>query len=373
MKDSDGYDSIQLFDKRSEHYRKIAEEKRSGKYHYIPFSEPFPMLSKYLPGIIPGIGFLLLANSGIGKSKLFRYMFMQVPYEFCKNHPESGLTFKVIANALEETPEEIADSLVINRLRVKYNYELTINDLNGFAEEPLSDEVLHRVEVERAYFADLGKHLILVNEGNPYGFYKKVREYAESNGKFYDAEGNLSEKGGAKYVPDNPNEIVICATDHIWLYGKEGKMTKYETVANYSSNYCRQQMNNRFGYTTVNIQQLESNKEKKEFTVKGASITEKLEPSLDSIGDIKVSQRDSLVILALFSPYRYRIPEYRGYNTKIFMNTLRFFFLLKNRRGKEGAIIPVFFDGAAETFIELPLPDDPKLQEYYDKAKLLNS
>lgn len=374
---------MSTFDDRLEHYKKTKAEKEAGKFHYIPFSKHLPRLSKFLPGIMPGVGFMIAANSGIGKSKFFRYMFIQIPYDFVKNNPDSGITFKVIVNALEETVEELLDSFVLNRINTKYGLSLTINHLNGFVDDPLPDQVIGYIEEEREYFRDLGKHLILVNEGNPYGFYKVVRDYAEANGTFYDKNDNpLTEtkKGWKFYKPNNPDEIVICASDHIWLYSAENGKSKYESVVHFSSDYSRQKMNNKFGYVTVSVQQFESNKEKKEFSFSGQSITEKLEPSLDSLGDIKVTQRDSLVIIALFSPYRYRIPEYRGYNVKELKDTLRFAFILKNRRGREGLIDPLFFNGAAETFEELPLPytdeeepsSNPALIPYYRKAKSLN-
>jgi len=374
------------FDSRIEHYEKVKKEKEQGIYHYIPFSKSFPRLSKHLPGIIPGIGYQIMANSGIGKSKFFRYLFIQAPYEFVKDNPDSGVSFHVIVNALEETVEELQDSFVINRLQLKYNHRLTINDLNGFSDKPLTDEVLFDIKRERDYFADLGKHLTIVNAGNPFGFYKYVRGYAQEHGKFYtrngeevacyDKEGNnlraKAEENWSSYKPDNPRHIVICASDHIWLYGKESKMSKYETVANFSSYYSRQIMNNKFGFTTVAIQQLESGKEKKEYTFKGQSITDKLEPSLDAAGDIKILQRDNLVVLGLFSPYRYRIPKYRGYEIKKFKDTIRFLFVLKNRRGREGLVNPMFFNGAAETFEELPLPEyDDTTGEYVKSEELI--
>lgn len=371
------------FKDRIQHYEQIKREKEAGKFHYIPFDNHLPRLSKYVPGIIPGIGYQILANSGVGKSKLLRFMFLQIPYDFVKSNPDSGITFKFIINALEESTEELIDSFVINRIQRKYGINLSINDLNGYSSRTLTDKIIQCIHTEREYFADLEKHMIILNEGNPFGFYKKVREYAEQNGKFYSQDDTVltdTKKGWKTYIPDNPNEIVICASDHIWLYSAESKMSKYESVQNLSSYYQRQIMNLKFGYATVIVQQQESNKEKKEFTYTGQNIVEKLEPDLSSGGDIKILQRDQLVIFGLFSPYRYKIPEYRGYNIKELKDSARFLFVLKNRRGREGLIDPLFFNGAAETFEELPLPytdeeepsSNPALIPYYRKAKSLN-
>lgn len=370
------------FDDRIEFYKKRKAEKEAGIYHYIPFDDYYPRLSKYLPGIIPGIGYLLFAGSGIGKSKLFRHMFIQVPYDFIKKNPDSGLDYTVIINALEESKEELVDSMILNRLYVKYGIQLTINDLVGFSDTPLSSETIQRIEEQYEYFADLDRHIIIVNERNPFGFYKRVRAFAQEHGKFYTRNGeevvcydksgsNLRKKDQIpwdRYELNNPNHVVVTASDHLWLYGSEGKMSKYETISHFSSDYNRQTMNLKLGFTTVVIQQQESAKEKKEFTFKGQSIVEKLEPSLDSLGDIKITQRDQLVIMALFSPYRYKIPTYRGYDVTKLKDWARFLFILKNRRGREGLVNPLLFNGAAETFEELPLPyEEDKLNELYEK------
>lgn len=367
-------------DRRIAYYEQRRQEKLAGKVHYIPFDDALPRLAKHVPGIIPGIGYLLYANSGIGKSKLFRFLFLQVPYDYIKAHPNSGITFKVILNALEESVEELIDSFVVNRIVRKYGISLSINDLNGFSPTPLSEHVLSIIKEEQAYFNDYANHIIIVNEGNPYGFYNKVREYASQHGTFYDTEGNPVadvRSGWSKYIPNNPNEIVICATDHLWLYGAESGLSKYDTIVRFSSHYCRQMMNLKFGYATVNIQQAESAKEKKEFTIKGQNIIEKLEPSLDSLGDIKVTQRDNLVIMALFSPYRYKIPEYRGYNIAKLKNRARFLFIQKYRRGREGLVDPLLFDGMAETFEEMPIPlsngqESEELNRLYQRVDEMN-
>lgn len=384
---------MSTFDERIEHYKKTKKDRESGVYSYIPFTDALPRLAKYVPGIIPGIAYQILANSGVGKSKLFRFLFLQVAYDFVKNHPDAGITFKVILNSLEESKAELIDSFVINRVYRKYGISLTINQLNGFDERILTDKEIVAIETEREYFADMSNYIEIVNSHNPFGFYKIIRAYAQNNGVFYtrtdepivvyDKEGNnliaKDAEGWNSYVPNNPNEIVICATDHVWLYSAESKKSKYETVANFSSYYQRQIMNLKFGYTTVIVQQQESNKEKKEFTFKGQSIVEKLEPDLSSGGDIKILQRDQLVILGLFSPYRYKIPDYKGYDIKKLKDCARFLFVLKNRRGREGLIDPLFFNGAAETFEELPLPSNfgepvsRELEEFYRKAGMLNS
>ena len=84
----------------------------------------------------------------------------------------------------------------------------------------------------------------------------------------------------------------------------------------------------------------------------------KLKPSLDGLADNKLTQRDANVILGLFSPFRHEIPKYMGYDIRKFQDNIRFLEIIASRHGGNGAICPLYFDGAVNYFKELPKPDD---------------
>ena len=72
------------------------------------------------------------------------------------------------------------------------------------------------------------------------------------------------------------------------------------------------------------------------------------------------------LVLGLFSPFKFALPEYKGFNIKIFKDNIRFVEVLVSRDGEMGGVLPLFFDGATCTFKELPLPDDSKsLEKWY--------
>lgn len=64
------------------------------------------------------------------------------------------------------------------------------------------------------------------------------------------------------------------------------------------------------------------------------------------------------IVLGLFSPFKFGLPEYKGYDIKKFRDNIRFVEILVSRDGEMGGILPLFFDGATCTFKELPLPND---------------
>lgn len=373
------------FRDRLDHYKQIQREKLQGKVHYIPIDDYFPRLSKFLPGIIPGTGYLVGAASGVSKSKFTRHLFVRVPYDYIKKNPDKGIKLTVILNSLEETVEEVMDAFIINKVRAAGVDNIDVQQLNGYSSYVTSNATLKTVEETMDYFEDLEKCLHIVNINNPTGFYKYVREVARQRGKFYFrgkevntyANMDWSKTHWDKYVPNDPNEVVICISDHVWLYQEENGMKKRETLERYSAEYCRRIMNNQFGYITVNVQQYFVSSEQQEFTRNGESILHKIEPSFDSHGDVKTLLRDNLVVLGLFSPMRHHLTEHRGYDITRLKDNYRALFILKNRKGRgENLFLPLIFDGAGENFKELPwLNEKDKLEKAYKyvEQKLQNT
>lgn len=80
------------------------------------------------------------------------------------------------------------------------------------------------------------------------------------------------------------------------------------------------------------------------------------------------------VVLGLFSPYRFGITEYFGYDVSIMKDHIRFLEVIANRDGEMGGLLPLWFDGAVCDFNELPKPEDKKaIEDVYNKCKYLES
>jgi hypothetical protein len=171
------------------------------------------------------------------------------------------------------------------------------------------------------------------------------------------------------YTPDDPNEYVIVITDHIGLLRNEKGMNKYDTIGKFSSEHCIE-LRNKYGNIVVNVQQQSAEKEKKQFTFKGSSIAEKLEPSLDGLGDNKSTARDADDVFALFAPDRYQMDECDGYKVDVLQDHFRLFMILKSRDGESNIRTPLFFDGAVNYFTELPkVTDLDSMNKVYEYVK----
>lgn len=85
----------------------------------------------------------------------------------------------------------------------------------------------------------------------------------------------------------------------------------------------------------------------------------KLYPTSDGLADAKTTSRDANLVMGLFSPFKYSIPEYEGYDITRFRNNIRFLLIMEDRdNGAGGSVCPLMFDGETSTFAELPPPDN---------------
>ena len=186
-----------------------------------------------------------------------------------------------------------------------------------------------------------------------------VRKYALANGKIHYREintGNEIIQVEDYYEPNDPEEYVIIMIDHIGLISAEKRnnvqLSLHESITVLSSDYLIK-LRNRFGYIPVVIQQQAQSQESIE-----NKKANRLKPTLDGLGDNKLTQRDADIILGLFSPYRHEIPEYLGYDVKLFKDNIRFLEIIGGRDGGGGTVCPLYFDGAVNYFKELPLPQE---------------
>lgn len=78
------------------------------------------------------------------------------------------------------------------------------------------------------------------------------------------------------------------------------------------------------------------------------------------------------MVLGLFSPFKFELPQYKGYDITRFKDNIRFLKIYINRDGEMGGVCPLFFDGAVCHFEELPRPEDKtKMDRVYEYLKTL--
>lgn len=372
-------------------YSKIVQNKLNhdnGYFNCIPFMG-MERLEKYLPGIEQSTYYLIAAASGVGKSKLARYLFIHNPIMFLENNPDSDIQLDILYFSLEESKEKVILAEVSKYLYTQHKLNLSIKQLSSVGRyNVLSTEDLQKVQQSEEHVNNFLKRVkIFDNVRNATGIYKTVRDFALTIGTYYDKNDTPltpqevhnvkigvgeSYKKVSYYKTQNPKHYVIVLIDHISLLQPETGETLWQSMSKMSSNYCLH-IRDKFGFIPVVVQQLAADKERIEANFSRADLVQKLEPSLDGLGDNKTIARDVNVALGLFAPDRYKITEHNGYDITKFRDRYRSMNIMKSRDGIANKKLPLFFNGAVDFFKELPKVDElEKMGLVYEHINQLN-
>ena len=270
-----------------------------------------------------------------------------------------------------------------NILYVKEGVRISPTDIRSTkVNNVLSEENLQLIKKYEPYFNKIEEIVTFVDSvRNPYGIYKMLKDYALENGtqhkksvEFIDNETGKPyiQKIDDYYEPNDPDEYVMIIIDHISLISCDSdngrKMSLHESISKLSSEYLVQ-LRNKYKYIPVVIQQQAAAGESLEYFK-----ANKLKPSADTLAENKLTSRDCDTMLGLFSPFRHEIPEYMGYNVKIFRDNIRFLEIVAGREGGAGTVCPLYFDGATNYFKELPHSDDKEnLNKVYEFLKTIRN
>lgn len=349
-----------------------------GLYNCIPL--PFPRFRRWVPGIEAAKFIIVTANQKVGKSKFCDYLFVYEPLFFLLEHPE--LRVKVLYFTLEMSPEEKYNEFLCHLLYRLDNIVVSPSQLKSTDKEhPISESVLSLLETEKYQkyikaFEEMVEYIEDVK--NPTGINKYCRDYALSHGhlnfkrgkkkdpitdKFIDADIIDSSN---PYTPDDPEERRIIIIDNASNLSLESGLKKMETIDKMSKYGIS--LRNQLKFIFVLIQHQAQSQE----GIENQKMN-KLKPSPDGVADCRTTVRDADLVIGLYSPFKYGIRDYEGYDITKFRNNIRFMEVLEDRNyGANGQICPLFFNGASSMFYELPKPNEiEKLKSVYNYIEKL--
>lgn len=341
------------------------EERRNRLYlgciNCIP--SPFKRFHNDFNGIEQGCYTIITSSTKGAKTQFASEVFIFHPLLYCYYNKDINVDYKVLYFPLEETPERITQRFISWLLFKHTNGEIMVSpkELRSTT-KPLKENILEIIKSDE--IQDILKffeeHVIFIQEGNPTGIYKACKQYAEEHGKVITKKGKYKDEWGVlqetdvfdRYIPDNPNEYVIPFIDTLNLIDTERGMTLKQSMDKMSE-YCAKYLRNRYNMSPLIIQQ-------QAFSGEGmdAFKLNKLAPSLADLGESKVSSRDCDIVLGIFSPFRYELAEYYGYDIKKFKDNIRFLSVIINRNGELGGVCPLLFLGNVCSFTELPKPNN---------------
>lgn len=384
---------------RIKQLKQLKENKEKGIYSGIPLWESFPKLAKTIPTLDKGQVIMNFAASGVGKSMLTRWKDIVVPWLFVRNHPELNIDLKFVIFLLEDSKERLTDYFISILLFLKYGVEVSPKRLNSKFKEPLTQDILDKIDGVSEELDDLLSRCVIEDSiFNSYGIYKRCRLLSEDWGVHYYSnmlEGDNSIITKAEYnklleLPknlkdlslqelkdvhnidpvkykdffkydhyedSNPNRHVVGIVDNLNCLEPD----KYENTLKVAMEklmygYARKIITKHWNWTWVAVQQSMGAAEEQQFDlVRGNAVIAKLIPNLSQLGDSKVTQRACHLIYALFYPFRYDLKEFLDYDLNQLGKESRFLFVLKNNDGDADLITPLLFLGASNYFQELEL------------------
>lgn len=313
------------------------------------------------------LGIKSLRDNKSGKTQLADFLFLHQPYEFYIANPTANIIPRIFYFSLEMSKESKIMSVLSYKLFQEHRISKSPEELlSVFKNKTVDNKIMDLINSYDEFFEKFEERVTFIdNIRNPFGIFKYMDTYAQENGKWAMKEIDWGGEDGEitkrvvkdYYIPNNPKELVIVIIDHVSLLYPEKQQTLHQAMSKWSSDYCLI-LRDKYKYCVVNVQQQSAEQEKQQFTFKGESIIDKLRPSADGLGDNKLTGRDCNLLIGLFSPYRYKIMDYAGYDLNKLGDYYRELSIILNRDGKSNAAVDLYFDGASNYFAELPKPEN---------------
>lgn len=366
-----------LYDKTMQELEDKRQRLIDGGINCIP--SPFKRFTNDFCGVEQDTYYCITSFTKGGKSMACSYIFIFNTVIF-SYFTRKEVDFKIIYFPLEETRERI-----MQRFMSWLLYKTTKGQMRYSPRQlrstitPVDEKVLERLQESDIqdilkYFEE---HVIFPTESpNPTGIYKYCKQYAEEHGtvktrtiKVKDEFGVMQEREVFdSYEQDNPNEYRMIIIDTINLIDTERGLTLKQSIDKLSE-YCAKYLRNRYHYSPIIIQQQAFESEGNDSFKLG-----RVRPSVYGMGDSKYVSRDANIVLGLFSPFRFGITEYFGYDITRLKDHIRFLEVIVNRDGEMGGLLPLWFDGAVCDFKELPKPDDKaNIAVFYNRCQTLEA
>ena len=335
----------------------------NGLYNCIPLS--FPRFKMLLPGTEMAKFIVVTASQKIGKSKLSDFMYVYEPLFFMMEHPE--LRVKVQYFTLEISPMEKYNEFLCHLLYRLDGIEIDTKRLKSVDKDnPVDSHIFELLQSDkyRPYIEKFEEMVEYIGDiRNPTGINKKCREYALNNGHLNFKTITVKDELGIEserqvidemnpYTPDDLEEYRIVIVDNANNLSSESGLDKMKTIEKLAKYGIT--LRDQLKYIFVLIQHQAQSQE----GIENQKLN-RLKPSSDGLADCKTTTRDANLVIGLYSPFKYGIREYEGYDITKLRNNVRFMEVIEDRDyGANGQVCPLYFDGATSFFSELPRAND---------------
>ena len=341
------------------------ERVRKGLVNSLPW--PFARFSEHVVGLEKGKIYQVTAGPKTGKSKITNFMFLYSLYDHIINN---NINIKLVVKyfCLEESKESLVAQFMSYTLFVKTKGAMTVSPVTLMStKEEVPAEVIEELVKHKEYIEGFLECVEYIEDvSHPFGIYKRLLDYAEINGTQTKKTVDYG-KGPVQiddvYIPNNKEEIVLTVVDHLSLLVQKGK-TIQDSITELSGFLIK--LRNKYDYSSLMVQQ----QALAQTSVEGIKFNQG-EPTIANLGDNKLTSRAVDITFALYSPFINKIPDYEGYDTKFYMDNIRFLTVLQSRHGGQGTKTPLYFNGAVNFFSELPKAGSKEEEKFYNTIKFI--
>lgn len=318
-------------------------------------------LAEYIPNIQQSTYYLVGGELSTGKSAFANDTFVYNPIDwYLENKNNTNIKLKIPYYSFEIPKKDMTFKYIARRIYKKYGILLDINYILGRGKYSAQITKEHyELVIKEARAIEEIEDILIVQDlpKNPTGIWNDLLKIAQQNGTGIEYENGSYKFTNEDYKPKDPNLFVIPVVDHIGLTKKEREFNKKEVIDKLSEYMII--LRNKCFYSPVLVQQLN-----RSMSSADRFKLERVEPQLSDFKESGNTQEDANVVLALFSPKRYEISEFRNYNIKELRDRFRSLSILKNRDGEADKIMGMTFIGEVGAFIEMPIGKEMCSNDY---------
>ena len=338
-----------------EEFFQLVDEGREG--HNIGLSTGSAKLDLYADGYLPGVSFLIGGASGTGKTTftLYRYVYCPLVAYLRGECQERDPHWKMFS--LEMTRSQVYAKLVSMYIFDNYGVELRFKQIFSRGKDCiLSDEEYELLTKCKDFIKILDERLSFFEGSlNEATYLKEMNEELEKWGTFEDG----------RYIPNNPHMILGVVIDHMTLIKASNGRSKKEEIDAISRDSVQIRNNTKI-VSPIMISQFNRNSNGQERMTQGLQ-----DPSIEDYKDSGSLVEDSMVVIGLFSPHKYKLSTYKKYNIKTLEQCFIGVFILKSRFGASDMMIPTGFYGDCSHYADLPKPENIYDYEKYTSPNWL--
>lgn len=326
-----------------ERFKKLVDAGREGKN--IGLSTGSAKLGLYMDDYLPGTSYLIGGASGSGKSSFMLEKFIYNPLQdFLNDESKRDRDPYWILFSLEMTQEQVYAKLCSMYIYDKYGIQLKFKEMFSRGKDcMLSDEHYEILNGEIDDFLDILDKRLIFHEGvlTEEIYMATLNEELKRFGKF----------SGNQYIANNPQQIIGVVIDHCSLVKATNGRTKKDEMDAISRDSVIIRNKTKI-VSPIHVSQFNRSSNSDERLKQSMQA-----PNASDYKDSGALYEDSQVVIALFSPHKYSLNSYHGYNIKVLEQAFIAVYLLKSRFGTSDLWIPFGFYGDCSRYYELPRPD----------------